>query len=248
MIQRLLKGLAPIAALAMGAALSGCNKVDMTINGKEGVPLAELDMAGAVPSELVVATNAKVIVTQGDTLGITVENDPETALRFVLDDATLGVTRDADQKLEGGTAIVRVTMPAPKSIVIAGAGSVEADSVGTNPELTIGGSGSIAVTRIAAETLEVAIGGSGSVKGAGTARHLEITIGGSGDVEFANLNADKAEISIGGSGNVTLASDGEVEANIAGSGDINVTGSAKCTANSLGSGKLSCAAAAHTAR
>ena len=60
MIKRILKQIAPLAALAMGAALSSCGSVDMTINGEEGVPLADFDTAGASPSELVVATNATV--------------------------------------------------------------------------------------------------------------------------------------------------------------------------------------------
>lgn len=240
MFQRLMKRLAPLAALAMGAALSGCGQVDLKINGEEGVPLSELDMSGAAPTELVVAASAKVILSEGDTLEITVENDPENALRFVLDEETLGVTRDPDLDIEGGKAIVRVTMPAPQSIVIAGSGSVEAARMTGNADIVIGGSGSIAVAQIDAETLEVSIGGSGSVSGAGTAQRLEVAIGGSGDVDLAGLKVDKGEVSIGGSGSVAFASDGEVEANFAGAGDVTVTGNASCTQNSFGSGKLTC--------
>lgn len=174
MIKRILKRLAPFAALAMGATVSGCGNVDMTINGKEGVPLAVLDTAGASPTELVVATNATVVVTEGETLTVAVENDPETALRFILDGDTFGVTSDPDLKIKDGAAIVRVTMPAPQSIVIAGSGSVETSVVAANPELVIGGSGSIVMDSIAAETLEISIGGSGSVKGSGTADRLEV--------------------------------------------------------------------------
>lgn len=240
MFQRLIKSLAPLAALALGATLSGCDNMDLTINGKEGVPLSELDMSGAAPSELVVAANAKVIVSEGDTLDIAVENDPENALRFVLDDETLGVTRDPDLEIEDGKAVVRVTMPSLESIVIAGSGSVEAETMSASPEIAIGGSGSVSVERIEAESLEVNIGGSGNITAAGSAKRLEVNIGGSGNVDLSALNADKAEVSIGGSGNVRLRSDGEVEANLAGAGDVRVTGNAKCTVNSFGSGKLTC--------
>lgn len=240
MFTRLMKGLAPLAALAMGAALSGCGNVDLTINGEEGVPLSELDMSGAAPTELVVAANATVILSEGDTLDITVEDDPENALRFVLDDETLGVTRDKDVEIKDGKAVVRVTMPAPTSIVIAGSGSVEAATMASTAEIIIGGSGSVKVAEIEAESLEVNIGGSGSVTGAGSATKVEIAIGGAGNVNLSELTTDKAEISIGGAGDVSLRSDGEVEANLAGAGDVTVEGSATCTVNSFGSGKLTC--------
>lgn len=240
MIQRILNGLAPIAALAMGASLSGCGNVDMTIDGEKGVPLTELDMAGASPTDLVVMTNAKVVVTEGTELTISVENDPENALRFVLNDEIIGVTSDPDLEIKNGKAVVTMTMPAPNSIVIGGSGSVETTSVGVNSSLAIGGSGSVMIEKIASETLEIAIGGSGSVTGAGTADRLEITIGGSGNVDLANLKAGDAEVSIGGSGDVAFASDGNVEASMAGSGNVVVTGNATCTESSVGSGKLTC--------
>ncbi|TRD11375.1 DUF2807 domain-containing protein [Erythrobacter insulae] len=243
MIARIFKRLAPFAVLAMGVALTGCSNVDMTINGEEGVPLADLDIGGAAPTDLVVATDANVIVSEGETLNIVVEDDPDNALRFTLDESTIGVTSEPGFSFTDGSPVVRITMPAPQSIVIAGSGAVQAATVSSTPEIVIGGSGSVAIDSIAAETLEISIGGSGSIKGAGTAQRLEVTIGGSGDVLLAGLKADRAEISIGGSGNVAFASDGEVEANIAGAGDINVTGTAKCTLNSFGSGNLNCTAA-----
>ena len=244
MIGRLLKGLAPLAALAMGASLGGCGGADLKINGEEGVPLSELDMSGAAPTELVVSADAKVVVSEGDTLTITVEDDPENALRFVLDDETLGVTRDPDLEIKDGKAVVRVTMPAPKAIVIAASGSVETTKVASGSvDIAIGGSGSVAIEEIASESLEIAIGGSGSVMGSGTTDRLEIAIGGSGEVLMPGLKADRAEIAIGGSGDVAFASDGTVEASIAGSGDIKVTGSAKCEVSSFGSGTLTCSPA-----
>ncbi len=244
MIRRMIKQIAPLAVLAMGAGLSGCGFVDVTINEEEGVPLAELDMDGASPKELVVAANATVILTPGDTLDISVEDDPEGALRFALDSETLGISVDPDLRIRNGKAVVRVTMPAPESIVIAGSGSVEAAQVATQSDLTIGGSGSINVAEIAAETLDVTIGGSGSIKGAGTADRLEISIGGSGDVDMPDLKADAAEISIGGSGSVEFASDGDVDASIAGAGNVRVYGSATCSVSAVGSGKLTCGPAA----
>ncbi len=240
MFDRLLRNLAPIAVLALGAGLSGCGSANIGINGEEGVPLSELDMSGAAPDELVVAANARVIVSSGDALGIEVEGDGEDALRFVLEDETLGISRDRDRKIEDGKVVVRVTMPALTRIVIGGSGNVEAQALSANPEIVIAGSGSVDVDRIAAETLAITIGGSGKVRGSGSADQLEINVGGSGDVEMPGLRAERADINIGGSGDVTFASDGEVKARIAGSGNVIVNGRATCSITALGSGKLTC--------
>lgn len=240
MLDRMLRNLAPLAALALGAGLSGCSAADMRINGEEGVPLSELDMTGAAPSELLLAANAKVIVSHGDQLEVTVEGDTNDALRFVLEDDMLGISRDRDREMDGSKATVRITMPDLARIVIGGSGRVEAKAMTANPELVIGGSGSIAVEQIAAETLEITVGGSGKVSASGRADRLEVTVGGSGDVDMPGLQTDRADINIGGSGDVRFASDGRVDATIAGSGDVIVEGRATCSLKSLGSGKITC--------
>jgi hypothetical protein len=243
-MHHIVKRIAPLAALALGTALSGCySGVDVGLGGDEGVPLAELDMSGAAPDELVLASGDDVIVRDGDALDIAVENDPDDKLRFVLEDDALAIRRKGNNWSSGNRATVRITMPPPATLAVAGSGSIRAQSLAREAELNIGGSGEIAVETIAADTLEINVGGSGSVTGAGTARELEISIGGSGDVDFARLKAETAEIAIGGSGDVVLASDGEVQADIAGSGDIRVKGSATCSVNTFGSGTLSCSPA-----
>lgn len=244
MIERFIKRMAPVAALALGTALTGCN-ADMKVNGMDGVPLAKLDMDAATPTELVLASGDRVVLREGDALAITVDGDPEETekLRFSLDEETLGITREGNSWGSGSAVTVNVTMPPPEEIVVAGSGTILAQAVAKDAELTIGGSGNIEVEAIAADSLEVTIGGSGSIKGAGTARVLEVNIGGSGDVDLSALKADTAEISIGGSGDVALASDGTVEASIAGSGDVRVTGRAQCEVTAVGSGKLTCSPA-----
>jgi hypothetical protein len=236
----LLRNLAPIAALALGAGLTGCGTANFRINGEEGVPLAELDTNGAAPNELVLVADAEVIVSQGDRFEVAVEGDTKDTLRFVLEGETFGITRDQDSDNDASKAIVRVTTPALARIVIGGSGSVEAQTMTANPEIVIGGSGSVTIDRIAAETLEITIGGSGKVRGSGSADRLEINVGGSGDVKMPGLKAQRAEIAIGGSGDVHFASDGEVTASIAGSGDIVVEGRATCSIKAIGSGTLSC--------
>lgn len=241
MLKTMLRNFAPLAALALGTALSGCDDVNIRINDEDAVPLAELDMSGDPPTGLAVVAPDRIILTEGDALDITVEGDEEAveALRFTNGGGTLGIMRKQDG-WKGGTAIVRVTMPAPKEITLAGSGSVEAPRLAEKAAINIAGSGSVDVQQIASELLEISMGGSGKVTGSGTTERIEVNSAGSGSVDLAGVKTERAELTIVGSGDVSLASDGEVEASIAGSGSVYVTGSATCTVSAVGSGKLVC--------
>lgn len=242
MLHKLIKGLAPVAAVALSAVVAGCGDMDIKINGEEGVPLAELDMSGDPPDSLVLAGPDKVVLSEGDTLDIDVTGDAEAVdlVRFWLEDGTLAISRESGEWKNAGTAIVNVTMPAPGSIVIAGSGTVEAFGMSDPAEITIAGSGSLDVASIEARKAEVTVAGSGTVTGAGTVDRLEMNIVGAGSANMEGLKAQRAEITVAGSGDATFASDGEVEANIVGSGDVRVIGSATCEINAMGSGTLKC--------
>lgn len=242
MLKRILKGVAPVVALAIAAGVAGCNG-KMSINGSEGVPLAELETQGKAPHTLVLAGPDNVIVTRGEKLAIEVsgDDDAKEALRFTLDDDTLGVMRMNGWK-GSGKATVRVTMPELRHLTLAGSGTVDADRMTGDVEAVIAGSGTARLANIDAEKLEVTIAGSGSLEAAGRAKSLELTVAGSGSGKMGGLKVDQAEVTIAGSGDAAFASDGTVEASIMGSGNVSVTGSAKCTVESMGSGKLHCSA------
>lgn len=242
MLKKILKGIAPIAAIAIAAGLSGCDGARISINDTEGVPLSELDMSGEVPTEVVLAGPDHVQLSEGDALDISVSGDEEAAkaLRFILDDGTLAIMRDHEAPKIEGYATVAVTMPPPEKMVIAGSGEISAQGLASDAELVIAGSGRAAANAINSKSLEVVVAGSGTLEAAGNVQELELNIAGSGRANMRALKAETAEISIAGSGSADFASDGTVEANIIGSGDVKVTGSAKCTVSSLGSGSLTC--------
>lgn len=252
MIDRLVRGLArcvaPVAALAMGAGLSGCAYMDGW-DEVEGVPLAELDTSGEAPTEIMLAGPDKVVITEGDGLTITLEGNAQAgdALRFDREGDRLTIARDNSVYDRSDAAIVRITMPAPSELGIAGSGTIEAVSMASNAEIEIAGSGTISIERIEAESLSVEIAGSGDVAAAGSATTLSIEIAGSGDVRFAELTADDVTVEIAGSGDVELASNGTVSADIAGSGDVVVFGNATCSVSTAGSGSLTCRPAPATA-
>ena len=136
MIHKILKGLAPLAALAGAAMVSGCDGVNVRIGDQDAVPLAELDMSGDVPTELVVAGPDKVLVREGGSLDIDVSGDPEAveALRFSLDKGTLAITRAKDSWKGKGIATVTVTLPELNGLVLAGSGDADVASMKNDAE------------------------------------------------------------------------------------------------------------------
>lgn len=231
--------LAALAAAASALTLAGCDGSDVEINGQKGVPLSEIEIAGAPPEKVFLASGDNVIVTEGNTFAITVEGSDTASLRFVRDKELIGITRE-DGWNGDSKATIRITMPAPREVIIGGSGTVTTPALASEAEINIGGSGTVEFGKFTGQSLGINIGGSGTVKGAGTAKELDILIGGSGDIIMPGLKADDAEVTIGGRGDVTFASDGTVEANIGGAGDVKVAGNAKCTINAMGSGTLTC--------
>ena len=240
-IDRFFRAMGPIIAVVMVAGVAACDG-NFSINGEKGQPLADIDLTGAPPQELVLLGPDEVRVTQGDKLSITVEGDKAVTdrLRFTLKDGTLGVLREGKRSEGSGTAVVNVTMPAPKTLTMAGSGKINAATIAREAKVTIAGSGDIETPQVASDKLDLTIAGSGSYRGAGNVRALEVSIVGSGSAAMDALKTDKADLTIAGSGNSTFASDGEVKAKIMGSGSVTVRGRARCTVESMGSGKLVC--------
>ena len=238
-----LNGLAPILAVALAAGVAGCDGAKVSINGEHGKKLAELDLSGTAPDELVMFGPDEVQMTQGDKLAITVDGDPAAVeqLRFTLKDGTLGILREGkmfsgDSKL----AVVHVTMPAPKELTMGGSGKITAPAMAAGAKVTILGSGRIDTQSVSGDKLEVSLPGSGSFTAAGKVGKLDLTILGSGSAELGAVSVDSAKVNVLGSGGATFSSDGKVDATIVGSGSVTVRGRARCTVSAIGSGKLIC--------
>jgi len=240
---RLSSAFAPLAALAIAAALSGCDEAKVRIDGMEGKPLSELDMSGEPPRALALYGPDEVNIREGAKLAITVEGDRDAAeqLRFSLRNGTLGIGRVTDSPASG-IAIVNVVMPPPGKITAAGSGKVRAETLARDAEITVAGSGDVETKSVAADRLKITIAGSGIYRAGGTATELDLNVAGSGDARMEGLKAGNATIRIAGSGRSSFASDGQVTANIIGSGEVKVRGRATCKVNSTGSGRLVCEA------
>lgn len=247
-LKSILRGVAPLAALALAAAASGgCDKMHVSLNGEEGKKLADLDLSGPAPSKVALFGPDTVRITTGDTFAISVDGDPEVAdqLRFTLEDVTLGILRMNGKRGGGEPVTVNVTMPAPTKLMMAGSGKIVSPAMsGDSARVSIAGSGTIETDAVATESLKVDIAGSGSYRAAGSAKSLKVSIAGSGDARLDALKVDDAKIDIAGSGDTAFASDGTVRANIVGSGEVRVIGRATCKVTAMGSGRLICEPAA----
>ena len=239
---RFFKTVGPVLAMAAAAGLAGCDGMNVKMGGKEGVPLSELELSGETPTGVALFGPDIVRISEGADFTISVTGDAaaKDRMRFVLEEGSLGITRENEAWSNDGKATVSITMPAPKSLVVAGSGQIISDTLAEDAEVSIAGSGTLETPNVAVNSLEVSIAGSGEYKAAGTAESLELSIAGSGDGDMGGLKVSRADITIAGSGNAVFASDGEVAATIMGSGDVTVRGNARCTINSLGSGKLVC--------
>ncbi|MBB3034423.1 head GIN domain-containing protein [Alteriqipengyuania lutimaris] len=236
-----------LAIAAAATLLSACNADFNISSGSSGVPLAELDYEGATPTGISLTGPDRVIVTSGETLAIDVEGDRDVTetLRFDLDDDTLGIGREGSWR-QKGVATIRVTMPTPTRLSLAGSGEIGLDRLGTggNVDISIAGSGESRIARIDADVLDISVAGSGSLTAAGRVETLDLSIAGSGDLDMREVEVGNADIAIAGSGDAVFSSDGTVDASIMGSGDVEVIGNARCDVSSMGSGEVRCTARA----
>jgi hypothetical protein len=249
-MDRFLGTMGPLFALSALGALSGCNGIWSGLADGDGVPLAELDLDAGPPEGVALAGPDTVSITSGEQFTVTAEGQAADKLRFKLENGTLTVAREGNDWFGGNNnenaATVRITMPAPQRLSMAGSGHMTSEALANEAELSIAGSGTLETPNVAAQSLKVSIAGSGAYRAGGRADTLELSLAGSGNGDMSGLKVTRAQVNIAGSGDAVFASDGEVEANVMGSGTVTVRGSARCKITAIGSGSLICEPAAET--
>jgi hypothetical protein len=241
---KFLKDVAPAIAMAMAAAsTAGCDG-KFSFNGKQGVPLSELDLSGGAPDTITLAGPDIVRISEGPDFTIAVEGEAEAKerMRFLLEDGTLSIMRGDQSWVDSprDQATISITMPPPRKLVIAGAGEMHSDILARKAAIVIAGAGTISTPNVAVDSLDVNLAGSGRYRASGYTEELDLNLAGSGRVKLGELKAGRAKVKLAGSGNATFASDGDVDVVIVGSGNVTVRGSATCKVKSLGSGTLTC--------
>ena len=215
--------------------LAGTIGSQMRESAFDGVPLADLDLGGPAPEKVSLCGPAQVVVSEGAVFGVEVEagSSGDTVL-FSRHENRLGVG--------GGDAetVVRVTLPAPRKLAVAGPGRLSAAKLARDGKVAIAGSGRVEVADVEGGRLKVSLAGSGRLAVDGRAEHLELSIAGSGSCDAEGLLVESAAVHITGSGDAIFACNGEVAAHLMGSGNVIVRGSARCSVHSVGSGTVTC--------
>jgi hypothetical protein len=199
----------------------------------EGVPLDELDLTGAAPSKIAHCGPAEVVLSEGDVFRIDVE--PGAAdVRFALGEERLAIS-GGDRE-----TVVRIALPAPRKLSIAGSGRMTAAKLARDGKVSIAGSGRLEVAAVEGGKINVSLAGSGRVALDGRADELELSIAGSGSCDAEGLVVDRAAVHVAGSGDTIFTCNGEVAAHLMGSGNVIVRGSARCSVHAMGSGTVTC--------
>ncbi|MDG2531465.1 GIN domain-containing protein [Caulobacter endophyticus] len=158
---------------------------------------------------------ARVIFTQGDKAGVTVEGPERLARRVVLtgdrlhfegDDEGSGVQVGGHfrVRMNGDDLVIRVTAPSVRKFTLNGSGDLDIQSY-DQPDLTL------------------ALNGSGEAYASGKTGKLDLKIAGSGEAELTSLTITDAKVAIAGSGEANLGPTGEADVDIAGSGEVTLT-------------------------
>ncbi|MBI1684820.1 GIN domain-containing protein [Caulobacter hibisci] len=159
---------------------------------------------------------ARVIYTQGDKAGVTVEGPQGLVRRVVLTGDRLHLDGDGEGRgfrfdadglrafSDADDLVIRVSAPSVKTFVLNGSGQLDIQSY-DQPSLSL------------------ALNGSGEAYATGKVKALDLQIAGSGEAELSALNVTDAKVEIAGSGEAKLGPTGEADVQIAGSGDVTLT-------------------------
>ena len=111
-------------------------------------------------------------------------------------------------------------------------------TVATLEAITVTGSGTVEVTGLDAQRLDVEISGSGLVTVAGTTTQQHIDIGGAGQYHGRDLRSATTTIDIGGSGTATVSVRHQLDVEIDGSGVVTYYGDPAVEQHVEGAGRV----------
>lgn len=140
-----------------------------------------------------------------------------------------------------GPVKVALTTRDLRAAAVVGSGSLQVDRAkGLRVDLSVSGSGRLAVAAVEADNLVVGLLGGGRITLAGRARQLKATIQGSGDLAAAGLSADDAQIRSDTAGHVTVGVARSANVTATGAGDVEIIGNPSCTVEAKGAGQVLC--------
>ncbi|PDW01339.1 head GIN domain-containing protein [Candidatus Chloroploca asiatica] len=189
----------------LGLAFSGCVTVNLGIGQLRGSGnvTTETREVGAFTA-IDVAGVGEVVITQGDTDGLTVETDDNlqaVVLGDVRDD-TLYLDIKADQGFSDATRVILTV------------------TVKTLTAINFSGAGSVSVHGFSGEQLTVSHSGAGPISIGGTVLEQHVRLSGAGNYDGAALVSERATVDLSGFGSVVVNVSERLDATISGAGSI----------------------------
>jgi hypothetical protein len=135
---------------------------------------------------------------------------------------------------------IYVEAPNVESIDLSGSGEIVAENAISNGILSVdlSGSGNIDIKEGTYTQLTVTLGGSGTIALTGTADKAKYALVGSGNIKTKNVKAKSVEADLTGSGDIYCHADTDLNAFVSGSGDIEYSGDAVVKSRVTGSGSI----------
>ena len=222
-----------------------------------GVPSARAELVGSgnVKTEtrqvsgfhaLELAAFGNVIVTQGDTEGLTVEGEDNLlpVIRTEVDgQGTLHLGLKTKESVRATKPLVfKLSVKTLDHLVISGSGNFSARTLamkgGGDFDVLVSGSGNVSVEGLTAAGLKVSLQGSGSLTFKGSVDHQVVTLAGSGDIDAVELKTKSTDITLSGSGDCDVWATDKLKVEVTGSGDVTYSGAPTVNKQVTGSGSV----------
>ncbi|NVO85463.1 head GIN domain-containing protein [Hymenobacter terrestris] len=189
----------------------------------------------------------QVVYRQGSPQKVEVQGDTEdlAQIETVVENGKLRIQTKPGGNLKWsnlkGKVTIYVTAPTVTALSVGGSGSLRAAEPirAEKLRLAVGGSGSLVLASVTAETIDSSVAGSGSLKiGGGSATSQQISISGSGGVSAEALTSKTCEVRVAGSGSCRVQATETLDARLAGSGGVYVRGNPRVSSSTAGSGRV----------
>ena len=187
-----------------------------------------------------------VQINYGTSGTLTVEADENLLpyIETVVENGSLEIRTKKNTNIKSHSKmVVTVSMTTINALKLSGSGDIKGEgafSGDRETEMSVSGSGNIALSFDKFEALQLAVSGSGNIhlKGNGT-KVIHAHVSGSGNIDCSDLNSSDVAASLSGSGNIKVVASNSLDARISGSGNVFYKGeSAKIESKVSGSGRV----------
>ena len=191
----------------------------------------------------------EIILVQGDLCKLEIEGTPELVdkIKATVEDDTLSITFEPDSTdwnnllWIGGEGKVkyRVTVKDLHSVVLAGAASLQSDSLqGENLNISNVGFGKILIQNLQYQEIDINLDGMGEIDLAGEVQFQNVNLEGAGTYKAIDLRSQDANVSLSGAGSARVWAETHLVADLSGAGSIKYKGEPTVEKSSSGLGSI----------